>query len=630
MVLVLALTSAAARADIRGVCRADSGPLDNIGTAEAIVWQEEIDSTLPSTRLRFSLANLPAGSRVRLTSLLDHEVQELTATTFRDWRNTSAFFNGARIRVELVAGPGTLGNQVVVSGCIASLAVDARFQPRAICGADDDRVPSSNPAIGRLMLVDADQAVNCTGTIVDCPGDSADKCHLTAGHCFEGYSDHVLQFEVPASQADCALVHPPVRKQFPLVQPVAASVPSVPGDDWAVFRVARNSAGLTSFEEQGAALVLADSIPSTGTVRITGYGIDANEGDSGGSNGACTLCDPGTGQGARNSVQQTHSGAIVGTTGEITHRVDTCGGNSGSVIVLDSTSEVIGIHTNAGCETGAATNSGTRIDQPDLATALGHCKTPQLLVLLDRTGSMLAVRANGHSRCRDALALARQDITSFFDLHGGTPGVSAAVWTFADNGPTALTGFVDETQALAALDGLAPEGCSGSTPLAEALCSAGDQLSSTFPPAGSDRLTLAVSSDGGENNSDGTCAGPWSVAGPPYEPGSWQQKVTDHLRGHQVILSRFWGEVTRSESLVDPETGLPHGLNYPDALFFEDLAAATGGDHQFVDDGDGLPPPFFSNGGGPIVLEVPTLGGAGLALLTLLLVGAASWVLRRP
>lgn len=256
---------------------------------------------------------------------------------------------------------------------------------------------------------------------------------------------------------------------------------------------------------------------------------------------------------------------------------------------------------------------------------------PQLLVLLDRTGSMLAVRpANGHSRCRDALELARADVASFFAAHPAAAGSTAAVWTFAGDAATDLTGgFVGETAALAALDALDPEGCDGVTPLAEALCAAGDTLAAAFPGAAPGELLLAVSSGGGENSSSGPCAGFPSSGGPPFDPGSWQELAIARLAGLGVVLSRFWTSVAL-RAPVDPETGrATAGLGgVTDADFFRHLAEVTGGSYVEVSDDSELPPPILT-GDPPSPIEIPALGAGGLAALAAGLSLAGAALLRR-
>lgn len=217
-----------------------------------------------------------------------------------------------------------------------------------------------------------------------------------------------------------------------------------------------------------------------------------------------------------------------------------------------------------------------------------HFPTPPsaMLLLLDRTGSMVERRpSTGNSRCRDALTVAREDARSFFASGGST----AAVWAFSGNGVENLTGgFTGEAAVMALLNSLSPEGCDGSTPLAQAICAASDELAAKFPEVPHGGRLLAISSDGEENSSRGECEGPESVSGPPYDEGSWQQKTRDKVIRQSTVLTRFWNTLKRKG--FDVETGNVKIVS--DFDFFADLAKASGGTATTADDGGAFPPPF--------------------------------------
>ncbi|HKV11659.1 MAG TPA: hypothetical protein VJ725_26170 [Thermoanaerobaculia bacterium] len=211
-----------------------------------------------------------------------------------------------------------------------------------------------------------------------------------------------------------------------------------------------------------------------------------------------------------------------------------------------------------------------------------------MLLLLDRTGSMsLAIRpATGNTRCRDALTIARQDARSFF----ASGGSKAAVWSFSGDGIENLTGgFVSEAAVMAVLDSLPPEGCDGSTPLAEAICAASDELAAKFPEAPHGGRLLAISSDGGENDSSGQCEGPESLSGPPYDPGSWQQKVRDKVIRQSTVISRFWNSLQKRSFDVETGNAKPEDS---DLDFFTELAKTSGGVATTADDVGAFPPAF--------------------------------------
>ena len=65
-------------------------------------------------RVYFGETQLEQGSFIRMTSLLDGEVQELDAADLAMWHDASAYFNGDQVTVELVAGPKTVNNRFVI------------------------------------------------------------------------------------------------------------------------------------------------------------------------------------------------------------------------------------------------------------------------------------------------------------------------------------------------------------------------------------------------------------------------------------------------------------------------------------------------------------------------------------
>lgn len=364
----------------RGIAyRLVAGPFDNPAPEPRLVFTHTLDAGSEArwVRVVFGSASLPAGGYVRLTSLLDGYAQALTADVLRQWGNASAFFNGSRLRLELVAGPRSQGTALAVE----QLAVNAPGEPAEaldVCTEVDDRRPSDFAPVARLLAGDPrhpDQMSGCSGFIIDTPA-GPDKCHLSAGHCFvpgvhAWQRTTIVQFDVPPSLPNCFMVHPPPAKQF-AVRSFEAVNDGV-GHDWAVFTCYPNATtGLTTFEEQGAAMSMASVLPPVGTdLRVTGYGID------GGGREPTTECecDPGAGTGTANQTQQTAIGPLTGVTEDtLDYRVSTCTGNSGSPVVVVGTGLVVAIHTAGGCP--AASNQGTAITQPRLESAIRSCSPP--------------------------------------------------------------------------------------------------------------------------------------------------------------------------------------------------------------------------------------------------------------
>jgi|GEM_PF-2890362 len=216
------------------------------------------------------------------------------------------------------------------------------------------------------------------------------------------------------------------------------------------------------------------------------------------------------------------------------------------------------------------------------------CSAPgpsaRMVVLLDRTGSMKKVRTTGNTRCFDALEQAKADVSTFLE---NDPGRKVAVWTFhntsTESGHQDLTGgFVNEATALAALTTLNGVPCKGGTPLAEAICDAVDAFPPGFPAG--DKV-LALSTDGVENASIGPCSGPNSLSGPPYDIGSWQQKVLAKIGGNGVLRVRHWDVFgLGNDEAIDVESGGSLATGVSDAVTFLNVAGATGGTYEEMDD----------------------------------------------
>ncbi len=339
--------------------RYDSGLVRNTGKAREVIIAFPVQvSGARWLRLEFDridLANEFQGDRrsvLRITSLHDGAVQELTAAHCREWRNTSAYFNGDTVLVEVVAPPSIEANRVVLSSAIAGLASG---QLPSICGALDDRIQSTDARVGRVL------PFGCTAFMID----DCNHCMLTAGHC-TGWMD-VVEFNVPNSAPDGTIVHPAPSHQYAVdLTSIQASDANTIGDDWGYFGVFSNTeTGLTPFASQGGVSFTAAPPPAFDSelqLRVTGCGVDETP--------------P-----FLNQVQQTSLGTWSGLDQTaITHTVDTTTGNSGSPILWAAQGLAIGIHTHGGCTALGSENGGTTWSHPALQAALadprGVCGLP--------------------------------------------------------------------------------------------------------------------------------------------------------------------------------------------------------------------------------------------------------------
>lgn len=189
------------------------------------------------------------------------------------------------------------------------------------------------------------------------------------------------------------------------------------------------------------------------------------------------------------------------------------------------------------------------LDEDEVDDLTDHARHQQSgpygVLLFDRTGSMSVIRsATGNSRCEDAKTMARGAILEFFSPIVNGSGL--AIWGFRTSGsyaddiiPTSSTGyFTNAADALAVIDGLS---CSGSTPLADAMCKglAGDGETLTLSPPPNRMIVLT---DGYENTSNGPCSG---ASGGTFTAGTWQNKVLMEAISRGIrVDARFWASPT--------------------------------------------------------------------------------------
>jgi V8-like Glu-specific endopeptidase len=278
-------------------------------------------------RLQFDSLQLPAGAVLRMTSLQDGAQQHLDATRLEQWQYTSAYFNGPAVRVELLAGAHGQAGRFGISKVYAG---EAGEQPESQCGPTDDRV--SSEAVDRARLLN----IGCTANLMK------QGCFITAGHCLSTQSlVNVVEFNVPKSNANGSLNHPPPKDQYAPDTATRQFTDGGIGNDWGVFVVFPNSeTGLTPLQAQGHGLALSRTVPLVGDkVKITGYGVD---------------------DGVDNQTQQISKGPITSVDANATtlrYQADTEGGNSGSAVLAGT--RVVAIHTHAGCTLNGGANQGT-------------------------------------------------------------------------------------------------------------------------------------------------------------------------------------------------------------------------------------------------------------------------------
>lgn len=300
-----------------------------------------------SMQLGFGRTKLAEGCTLRLTSLADGAMQHHTAATLTQWQGYSAWFNGSMVFVELIAEANTAASHVTIESAVHLLQLG---DARSICGSTDDRELSSDPRAARHF------PVGCTAWLID----DANHTFLSAGHCVDGgVAGDVTQFNVPLSDPDGNWNHPGPEDQYAMDPASLQAYYGGIGNDWAYYGCFPNTeTGLTPYQAQGDFYILADAPPPVAgqPITITGFGSTSSP------------VNP-----QWNLVQKTHTGPFAyldGTT--IGYTTDTSGGNSGSAVLDEDTGTAIGIHTNAGCDSGGGYNHGCAIHNAGLQNALAN------------------------------------------------------------------------------------------------------------------------------------------------------------------------------------------------------------------------------------------------------------------
>ncbi len=291
---------------------------------------------VPSMRVFFTEADVDEGA-IRITSLADGNEHLLTAPELVKWEMTSAYFNGDALLIELILPPGARGHYEI-SHLLVGIAMP---QPKTICGSTDDRVPSNDNRSVRMLNGSGTSA--CSGWL-----SSTDDCVFSAGHCFPTYAN-VGEVNVPLSNSNGSLNHPPTKDQFPVDGASLLYNSGGQGNDWALARLFPNSLGQSAASLHGF-FALGFFAPTAGeTMRVTGYGADTGTADQ---------------------TNQTNTGPYVSTNGtSLRYAVDTMGGNSGSVVIHESSGMAVAIHTHGGCSSGGGSNSGTSVNLAALKNA---------------------------------------------------------------------------------------------------------------------------------------------------------------------------------------------------------------------------------------------------------------------
>jgi len=281
-----------------------------------------------SIRIFFREVNVFDGGFLVATSLLDGSTHVLTPNEIAKWSSTTGYFNGDSVLLELWLAPGQQGSYEIDHLLVGHPII----QHVTICGVDD-RVPSNDNRAVRMLNGSGTSA--CSGWLI-----STDDCVFSAGHCMPTYAS-VAEVNVPASSSGGGLQHPPLPDQFPVNQGSLTFTNGGTGNDFGLGKLFTNNLGQSASALHGF-YSLATSVPNAGeTIRVVGYGSD---------------------DGNTNQTHQTDTGPFHSASGTaLRYTVDTTGGNSGSVVIHESSGQAIAIHTHGGCTSSGGFNTGTSV-----------------------------------------------------------------------------------------------------------------------------------------------------------------------------------------------------------------------------------------------------------------------------
>ncbi|MEZ5966431.1 MAG: trypsin-like serine protease [Planctomycetota bacterium] len=306
----------------------------SVAAAETIVFGHG-----SSVRLHFDRSELSKGSVLEIASLLDGATERLCPKDFVGGCASSAYFNGPAVRLQLIAGPGATASSVHV----CRLAVGGgSWTPTSICGLSDDRLPAQHNAVCRMVIELGSTIGVCTGWLVNTSNGIA-----TAGHCLDmpDLTGMVAEFNVPLSNADGSLVHPPAEHQYTYSPGTARFVNGGVGNDFGVFRVGPKFR-IFPYARQGTRFTLA--APQ--------------------KNVSCTRAGCGSADGVRNFALEAAIGDIDRVVGdEVRYRIDSSGGDSGGPVFRNGT-VAVAVHTHSSCTVLFGTAFGTSAAHPTFAS----------------------------------------------------------------------------------------------------------------------------------------------------------------------------------------------------------------------------------------------------------------------
>lgn len=219
-----------------------------------------------------------------------------------------------------------------------------------ICGKEDDRGPSFDPRVGRL--VKAGETSGCSATLI------SNNCIVTIGSCVN--RDYV-EFNVPSAIAGVPQASHE-KDRYHLDPAFLQYDVGGMGNNWAVIKLQKNEmTNMDAGAVQGYYKVTQKKPSAKSNIKVIAYGYALND-----------LGDIRSGHIPANRYPDTLHYSQQVSTGTLAkagsvflpeileHTADTSYGSWGAPIINEA-GEIIGITTHGGCRAAAKTNTGTSI-----------------------------------------------------------------------------------------------------------------------------------------------------------------------------------------------------------------------------------------------------------------------------
>jgi|GEM_PF-6470759 len=313
-------------------------------------------------RLHFEDFHLGRRSYMTITSRKDGEQQRFNARSLEQWHGSSAYFNGDAVEIALFVA----SNDDDVFFRLSEVSIEVK----RVLNYDLNSVKKSLPcqgqdyreltdpydyAVGRIVENSQSIYSGCTGFLI------SNNSFISAGHCNLSQGE-IIQFNVPLSESDGTINHPPVQDQYAIASIYNQGIGG--NDDWVVFDVAANSnSGLRPVQAYGEFYRIRDGVSDSLWLQVIGFGGAKKEDEESYTQ---RLSPDGFNYGYSFNGEIVDHGAYVWQ------------GNSGSP-VIDIYSEIVPLVIAIDSRDGEHCNQATTFNNLDLAEAIEEFPGPNTL-----------------------------------------------------------------------------------------------------------------------------------------------------------------------------------------------------------------------------------------------------------